>query len=137
MQSVQTVHLNSLSEQRKNEQLRILKERWDKYPIILRELSEAIQELDIDLAIEIISSEDFSDYLQEETYGGIRTPGLFDQLKEILLQLYDDFRNYITILNLGPHGETILNPHWDNFLIMYKKILNNVDTYRYDNEIQF
>ena len=114
---------------------RRIAEKWVLMPKELSTLSEAIYNRDPEKSLDLVNSDEFNSMITVE--GKKNNDILFDQMKEVLLQLYDDRENFIRIENLGNRGRTILNPEWDKFIVAYKKKIDSVNHYRYDNEIQF
>ena len=104
-------------------------EGWKNLPDQLVKLSKVILERNPQGSLELIQSNDFIKFISSR-----KDDTTFDQLKQILLQLYDDDYNYISASTVA---RIILNPIWDPFVRAFKYIINDVNSYRYDNEIQF
>jgi len=103
------------------------------YPSPLASLSAAIFNRDPQRALTIINQSDFQTMVNDNKGKDI----MFDQMFEVLKQLYNDYDNFIHVPNLGNRGKTIIDPKWDTFIISYKKLIDSVNHYRYDNELQF
>jgi hypothetical protein len=115
-------------------------EKWDSLPKIIHSLANSIDKIDIDTSYHYIHTNEFQKYLDNkyspdfsDEINKYNRGRIFDQLRDLLILLYSNSDNFIDVTK----GKTVLNPIWNPFIIDFKKKIDSVDSYRYDNEIQF